>query len=226
MRSRSAEMSLKSFGRLMTHGQGKWFCPLSKLLSTGNNKLPRITAIFNMSSAHNCPSLKRGLCRAYAKDGRHVCYARKAETTMYAAVEPHRESQMKFWLSTTAEDFSWQFLLINALKEVPYTALRMNEAGDFHSQDCVDKAERIATILSGYGIKVYGYTARSDLDYSKVKHMIISGSGFQKKGIANVFMMVEDVEWNRPRGWGICNGNCRTCNRCQVRGNKTVVKRH
>ena len=38
--------------------------PLKKLLRSGNKKIPSSTAIFNMASAHNCPSKKLGLCKA------------------------------------------------------------------------------------------------------------------------------------------------------------------
>ena len=220
-----ANIPLKSFGKLMTVGKGKLFCPLANLLSTGNKKLPHTTAIFNMASAHNCPSLALGLCRAYSK-GKHVCYAKRSERGYFIHVKPRRNKQKDFWLNNTAINFAWQFLLINALKELPWTALRFNESGDFHTQECINKAEKIATILNRYGIKVYCYTARSDLDYSNIRHLIISGSGFQKVGITNIFRMVEDVKKECPKGWGICAGDCRICNRCQIRGYKTVVARH
>lgn len=226
MRSPSAEMTLKSFAKLMTAGQGKYFCKLSKLVSTGNTKLPKTTAIFNMASAHECPSHRLGLCRAYNKKGNHICYALKAETAMRPEVQPYRDRQMRFWLSCTAEEFAYQFLLINALKELPWDSLRFNESGDFHMQACVDKAERIATILKRCGIKTYCYTSRSDLDFSKVRNLIISGSGFEKEGITNVFKIVEDVKKDRPKGYGVCAMDCSKCNRCQIRGMKTVVPEH
>jgi len=226
MRSKCANMSLKSFAKILTAGKGKEFYPLGKLISSGNTKLPKTTGIFNMGSAHDCPSLRLGLCKAYNKEGKHVCYAMKSETTMRPCVEPYRNRQKKLWLSLTAEEFTAQFLVINALKEKPYDALRINEAGDFWSQKCVDKIERIATILKPYGVKVYGYTSRSDLNYSKLRNFILSGTDFQTEGVTNQFKMVEDVKINKPKGWGVCVGDCKVCNRCMVRGHKTVVLRH
>ena len=38
--------------------------PLRKLMKGGNKKLPKTTAIFNMSSATDCVSLKKNLCKA------------------------------------------------------------------------------------------------------------------------------------------------------------------
>jgi hypothetical protein len=225
MRSKSSDMPLKSFAKIFTYGLGKDFCPLSKLISTGNNKLPNTTVIFNFSSAHNCPSLKLGLCRAYDPNGKHICYARKSERGLYPAVEPRRNKQEEYWLGCTAEEFASQIILMNSLKELPWTHLRFSEAGDFHSQECVDKAEKIAMYLKRCGIITYGYTCRIDLDYSKVKHLIVSGTGFKTEGVSNIFTMVEDIK-DRSKGWGVCCGDCSVCNRCMVRGNQTVIKRH
>lgn len=229
VRKASASIPLKQFAKILTFGKGKHFCKLNGLIGTGNQKLPRTTAIFNMSSAHDCPSFKLGFCQAILKRGKkagkHVCYAKHSETSMRPFVQPYREAQGKYWMELTAEDFVWQFLLLNSIKEVPYTALRFNEAGDFHGQACLDKAEKIARMLDRFGVKTYCYTARRDLDFSKVRHLIVSGSGFQKEGIRNEFKMIEKGD-EKPKGYGECKGDCRVCNRCQVRGKKTVILRH
>jgi hypothetical protein len=226
MRSKSADMSLKSFAKIMGVGQGKRFCELSRLISSGNKKLPKTTAIFNMGPAHGCPSLRLGLCKAFTKDGRHVCYAMKAETPMYPDVLPRRVKQLKYWMKCSAEEFVWQFLFINALKERPWKSLRFNESGDFHSQECIVKANKIAMMLKRYGIRVYCYTHRSDLSYIDCKHLVVNGSNFKKKGVPNVFLMVEDVKKDRPKGYMVCGGDCRVCDRCSIRGSKIVIKRH
>jgi hypothetical protein len=63
--------------------------PLYWLLGDeGNRKIPKSTAIFNMSSALNCPSKKLGLCKAASQGAK--CYARKAEI-LYPQVLPYRE---------------------------------------------------------------------------------------------------------------------------------------
>ena len=197
--------------------------PLKNFLKSGNTKIPSSTAIFNMSSAHNCPSKRLGLCKA-AKAG-VKCYAIKSEVGCRPSVQPYRERQTKFWLSVSAEEFASQFLMINALKPIPFNALRMNEAGDFHSQECVNKAEKIARILKLYGIIAYCYTSRDDLDYTHVEALRISGSGFKKQGIVNVFQIIEKKE-DKPKGYGICPMNCRICNRCQKAGLRTAVLKH
>jgi len=217
---------LSSFAKIFTFGQGKKFCSLNSLIGQdGNLKLPRTTAIFNMGSAHSCPSFKLGFCQAITKKGKHVCYAKRSETSMRHFVQPYREAQGRYWKKVTAEEFASQFLLINSLKCNPFTALRFNEASDFHSQECLNKAEKIACLLDRFGIKTYCYSARKDLDFSQVRHLIVSGSGFQKNGITNIFKMIEDKK-DRPKGYQECRGDCRVCSRCRVRGKRTYILRH
>jgi hypothetical protein len=226
MRSKCSDMSLKSFAKLLTFGKGKDYFLLNKLIQSGNTKLPHTTAIFNMGPANGCPSFARGLCRAFSPDGKHICYAKKAETSRTPEVLPYRQKQARFWDKITAEEFASQFLAINSLRELPWNKLRLNESGDFYSQACVDKAEKIAMYLARGGVKVYCYTHRSDLDYSNTRHLIISGSNFQKEGISNCFMIVEDVKKDKPKGWSICPMDCKICDKCSTRGYKVVVKRH
>jgi hypothetical protein len=195
---------------------------LPHLRTVGNSKVPSSTAIFNMGSATHCPSKALGLCAA-ANCG-VKCYALKAEY-LYPAVLPFRERQEKYWLNVTAEEFALDFITYNMSKRKPHNALRLNESGDFHSQACVDKAERIATYLNMWGIVTYCYTSRSDLDYSSVKSLRISGSGFTKEGVSNIFQIV-DREEDRPKGYGLCIGDCSKCDRCLRSGMKTAIVKH
>jgi len=212
------------FIKLMVNGSGKNFSPLNALIQSGNSKVPRTTAIFNMGSATDCPSKTLGFCQAYAQNGTHVCYARKFENSYRPTVLPYRRKQEQYWKTTSAEQFVVDFLILNALKVSPFTALRLNEAGDFWDQACVDKAEHIARVLKKYGIRTYCYTSRQDLDFSKVHCLVISGSGFQKAGIRGVFKMVYSKK-DRPAGYGICPMDCKSCQRCLI-GRKTAVLKH
>jgi hypothetical protein len=201
---------------------------LDSLIQAGNIKIPKETAIFNMSSATDCASLRLGKCKAMVeKDGKMVtiCYALKSEKSYRPNVLPYRRRQEKFWRNTSAELFVIQFLIINARKKVKFDKIRLNEAGDFHEQSCVDKAEKIARILSKFGIKVYCYTSRDDLDYTKVKSLVINASGFQAPGLVNEFMMIEkNKPW--PKGYAKCPADCTICDRCSIRGKKTFVIEH
>lgn len=195
--------------------------PLYHLLGDeGNRKLPATTAIFNMASAKNCPSMKLGLCKATKQGAK--CYACKAED-LYPLVLPYRERQAKLWSGISAEEFASQFLMINAFKVRPFNALRFNESGDFHDQRCVDKAEKIARILKKHGIVTYCYTSRDDLSYAEVRDLVIHGSGFTKKGIKGIFKIIEKKE-DKVKGWGLCRMNCRVCTMCQKFSNVCIVK--
>lgn len=199
--------------------------PLGSLLNhEGNIKVPRDTAIFNFSSAHDCPSMKKGLCKAKAQGCK--CYALKAECGIYPFALPFRRRQEKYWKGISAEAFAAQFILVNALKQKPFTALRFSESGDFHTQNSVYKAERIAQILHRHGIRCYCYTSRSDLSFEKCRHLVVTGSNFLKKGISNRFRIVQDVRKERQRGESVCKMNCRICKLCQMRNMKIVVKNH
>lgn len=197
--------------------------PLRNLLGGGNTKLPTSTAIFNITSAHDCPSMKLGICKAAAQGAK--CYALKAEYSYHPTVLPYRRRQAKLWNSLSATEFVKQFLVINSQKPVSFKALRLNESGDFRNQEDIVKAEEIARLLNLQGIKTYCYSSRSDLDFSKCKNLIVSGSGFAKKGINNIFKIVKDIK-EKPKGWAVCRGSCVSCKLCQVRGSKVVVLKH
>ena len=220
-------------GMELVYAFGKMFdikeVPLAALIQAGNIKIPKETAIFNMSSATDCASLALGLCKACVwseelQKLKTVCYALKAEREYRPAVLPYRRRQEKFWKDVTAESFAMQFLIINSRKGVKFDKIRLNEAGDFHTQECVDKAEAIARGLKKFGIRVYCYTARRDLDFSKVRNLVISGSNFAKDGVRGMFKMVHSIK-DKPKGYGICKGDCRVCQKCLI-GRKTVILRH
>lgn len=191
----------------------------------GNIKIPKTTAIFNMSSATDCPSRKLGLCKAVDKNGKSFCYAIKSERANRPLVLPYRRKQEKYWKSVSAEEFAVEFLILSSMKRNPFTAIRFNESGDFHNQSCVNKAEKIARILKPYGIICYCYTSRNDLDYRKVKALRISGSNFKKPGIVNIFKIIKKKE-DKPKGYAMCPMDCHSCNRCMRAGLKTAIIKH
>lgn len=218
------DLSLRSFGKLFTWGRGNNnSCELAPLLSAGNIKIPSTTAIFNMSPAHTCPSKKLGLCSAKKQGVK--CYAIKAEYSYHPDVLPYRQKQEAFWHKTDAKTFVSQFLLLNALKKRQFQNIRFNESGDFHTQDCVNKAEEIAMHLRRFGIRCYCYTSRSDLNFSKCRHLIVSGSNFTKRGISNSVRIVGNFK-ERRKGESVCKASCKICRYCLMRNMKIIIKRH
>lgn len=187
----------------------------------GNMKIPKSTAIFNMASATECPSRLKGICSAVLQGAK--CYALKSELPYRPDVLPYRTSQMKYWLRTDADTFIAEFIAINARKRNKFTALRLNESGDFHSQACVDKAEKIATALKANGVTTYVYTSRKDLDFSDIKTLIVNGSNFQKKGVVNI---VSIFKGEVPKGYIVCPGSCKSCSLCQKKGVKIAIEKH
>lgn len=158
-----------------------------------------------MGSAHECPSLKLGLCQL--KNPGKECYAMKSER-QYPSVKPYRQAQKVIWQGSTAEDIAAQLFSIVARRKKPLKYLRLNESGDFWGQPCVDKASKLAQLIEPLGIKVYCYTARKDLKYKQVhKNLTINGSNFK---VHNNFRAVD-----RFTSRIVCGGNCRTCNICK-----------
>jgi hypothetical protein len=220
--------------------------PLKALVRAGNLKIPKTTAIFNMSSATECPSLKLGLCKAIVLkkklmelgrlEEKNVCYAVKSERDYRPAVKPYRDRQETFWKEISAEAFVIQFVIINASKRKKFDMIRLNEAGDFHTQACLDKAEKIAKLLSKFDVTVYCYTSRDDLDYTKRKYLRVNRSlnTLQEyepvEGLANEFLMIpkEDGKDHKkwPKGYAKCPADCRVCDRCSIEGKKTFIIQH
>jgi hypothetical protein len=144
----------------------------------------------------------------------------KAER-QYPAVGPYREDQTKIWDSMTAVQIALDLvdMLTRTKPAGSIKYLRFSEAGDFRSQDDVDKMSKIANMLDMYGVRVYGYTARLDLDYSKVhENMIVNGSGFM---VHNKFTATKGP---RSSVLGlVCPGDCRDCHMCKSH-NKLDIK--
>ena len=201
-----------------------------KLLSRGNRKLPRTTAILNLTSATDCPSRKLGLCkvadeackRRASGEAAHDCYALKSEVA-YPAVLPYRRRQDALTREATAGELAAAVLSLASGSRYPVNYLRVSEAGDFRSQDDVDKMERTAILLKRHGIGTYCYTARADLDYSSCEALTVNGSGFRPNGGGgNMFAAVAEPT---ATAGPICCGDCTTCHICAKRHGRTVQVR-
>ena len=184
-------------------------------VSRGNHKLGKDTLILNITSAAACPSRALGMCKIATK-----CYAVKAER-QYPAVRPYREDQTRIWDSMTPVQLAMDLvdMLTRARPAGSIKYLRFSEAGDFRDQVDVDKMSKVAHMLAMYGVRVYGYTARSDLDYTKVhENMVVNGSGFM---VHNSFTATKGPA---VAAMGlVCPGDCRECHMCKSR-NQLAIK--
>lgn len=172
----------------------------------GNSKLPASTIIFNMGSSKNCPSRKLGLCKVA-----HLCYARKPEK-LYPACLPYREQQSQYWADTDIKKIKKDFShIIDHTKKKP-TVFRYNESGDFYSQLCIEKLSQLAEyLLKEHNIITYGYSARSDLDFTNASFFCKgSDNDAGNHGKTIVIKTVTDC----PVNFEVCPGDCNTCSLC------------
>lgn len=196
----------------------------SGMFSFGNSKLPYTTAVFNMTSATDCPSRQRGLCQItkFSNGKKHKCYAMTTERMFPKTALVWKRKQSAYWNKVSALQFVQDLLKAGANKNM--NALRLNESGDFKCQADVKKADEIAGLLKLFGINTYCYTARQDLNYAGLRHLIVNGSGFHALGVSGVFMAIRKTDI-KPDGYGVCCGDCTVCYRC-IDGKNTVVILH
>lgn len=182
------------------------------MLKFGNHKLGDDTAIFNMGTATDCPSRKRGLCEVSNQGIK--CYALKAEQQYPKTVPAARERQKEYWQTHSASEITTDFLrkIVRRRKETLY--LRFNESGDFESQSDVTKLSLVADgLLSAEGIRTYGYTARRDLDFSGAK-FLVKGSGHDVGNNGKTIVIgPKDIV---PAGFLECPGGKKGCSRCNL----------
>ena len=127
------------------------------LISVGNRKLSKETAIFNLTSATNCPMKDRCTFGINKK-----CYALKAER-MYPACLPYRERQAEFWLNNNLEKKIEYFQ--NFFKHHPSLKyLRVNESGDMTTvADLIQLDELAKALKVSHNIEAYTYTNNIEL---------------------------------------------------------------
>lgn len=186
--------------------------------SKGNLKIGKDTVIINITSATHCISKALGLCHI----PRNKCYALRAEVFRPSCLE-YRERQARIWNKTSAEKIAKAVLIhVHHAEKNKVHYLRFSEAGDFKNQKDVTKMSKIADLLEPEHVIVYGYTARSDLDFTKIsRNMIVNGSGFM---LHNNFKAVASLKNINGK---ICPGNCRICNMCKEKKYRTIyIKYH
>jgi hypothetical protein len=191
-------------------------------LKRGNLKIGKDTIIFNMGSATECPSKKKGKCKLGNK-----CYALKDEMS-YPDCKPYRDRQKSYWLNSGIGQIITDFHYRISRMRIKPKYFRFNEAGDFWSQDCVDKLNKISSfLLSVFGIKTYGFSVRDDLDFSKVSFSV-KGSGHDKgnngKTIVKDKRQIKDNQYvQNNEVFELCPMDCRTCSMCKDFNNLNVV---
>ena len=184
------------------------------LVQFGNKKLPTSCAILNMTPAgiDYCPSAKLGLCQHI-----DICYAMKAQRSFPKAL-PYRLRQEEWWSQTKVNEIITTLL---QWKRRTTTTFRFSEAGDFEAQWSVDKMTQVCQTLTEVGLNCYGYTARSDLNFTELKkYAAVNGQEFM---VSNKIIVGEPPKEAKY----ICCGNCRKCEYCKQGNGKTIyIRRH
>jgi len=180
-------------------------------LKWGNLKLGDDTGIINMGPAVSCPSLRRGLCHTVNKGIR--CYARKPEIQYKDHVLNYRKEQQAYWTLNSGEKIYLDIKDKINRRRKKTKWLRFNESGDFFTQEDVTKLSMIAQKLKNDKVYVYGYTARSDLDFSNV-HFLVKGSDNDAGNNGRTVVIQKDEAL--PKGYIECPGDCSVCNLCKI----------
>ncbi len=171
------------------------------LLTYGNLKLPKTTAIFNITAAKDCPA--KQFC-PHVKD----CYALKSEIRYPNTLRYHRK-QTEYFDLLSARQLAKSFLLDMRDKKHFVDKFRFSESGDFRNQSDVDKMTEIAKIISDTGRHVYGYSCRPDLNLEELKKVAtVNGNHF---AASNTVRIVSQFSNN---GEIQCKANCRLCDAC------------
>ena len=97
--------------------RGKYFTSkryprFNTVFKEGNRKIGFDTLIFNLCSAHDCPSRKLGLCQLPDENS---CYAYRDERR-YPDTLAYRRRQECYWNTVTAEEFVGDVLAITNRK--------------------------------------------------------------------------------------------------------------
>lgn len=195
----------------------KWNLGNMQVFSYGNSKLPAETLIINLTSAQNCPSEKLGFCKCV-----NVCYAKKCERIYKAYLNKNLtlEKLVKSWSINNWKDIL-KVYIENSPKTIKY--IRLNEAGDFPSQEVVNMFNELSKWLYGtFNIKTYCYTAREDLDFSNVC-FAVNASNKNIKASRYFLCTDKQVFDNLPHNTVKCKGDCKKCRICYDSNYKGII---
>ena len=154
----------------------QWSFILKDYIASGNAKISKTTAIFNMGSAHDCPNYgtresgesETGYCQVPRDD----CYAAVTEN-IYGQSLAYRRRQEFLWDHMSPELWAAAFEELNSRKRKPYDSIRFSEAGDFRSNTDIVKVNRIAELVD---VPVYTYSASHKLNWDLAEHFTVNAS--------------------------------------------------
>lgn len=121
------------------------------------------------------------------------------------------EKLMSIWSETELYNLLCSYIDASS---TPIKYLRLNEAGDFRSQDDITMWNNISKLLHNkYNIKTYCYTCHNDLDFSQASFSV-NGSRSDINCTRHFICVDNQTFLSLPKGAVTCEGNCRICKLC------------
>lgn len=175
----------------------------------GNFKLGLDTLIYSLSSARNCISKHKGLCKVP-----NACYALDSEI-QYPNALPYRVRQNIYFSNNSAEQFisdiKAMFKRYHSLqKQIEY--LRWNESGDIRSFHLPKMIKISKFLYDHFNIVSYTYTCRSDLNIPDLNYFLVKGSACDMPNGKSIVIGHKDT---LPKNYVVCPTTCRTCVICK-----------
>ena len=189
---------------------------LGNIYKVGNKRLGDDTIIFNIQPASMCISKRLNLCQLKNPNS---CYAWMDEKR-YKNVKEYRLRQRTAWNKFNTDIILNDFIHIKQVRpKIKY--IRFNESGDIRNLSDIRRLNYIANKLKPYGVLVYTYTARRDINFNHITlsdNLVINGSGFM---VHNNFKVIDGAYGASTPGL-LCCGKCIECVYCKIRLNKTI----
>ena len=178
-------------------------------ITFGNKKLPKTTAIYNISCWFLCPGRLQGYCELSK-----VCYAKCRE--VMGSVNSSRLNNYLFWKTNDAEtiaEFIIYSIKIEQLKDNQANLLRFNEVGEIEDQQELEKMVKISNIVyMKTGVKSYTYTHNRNLNFNIDRpNLTICGSGFMVDNCFTVVKPEDYQEYVDTHNTIECPQNCEYC---------------
>lgn len=199
------------------------------VITYGNAKLPKTTAIINLGSWFNCPGRKDGFCELCK-----VCYDKYPEVMYKERIRSRIENEI-YWRGLTAEELakeiSEELIEHNKhTKKYKVNLIRFGEVGDLRDQKDLEKLIKLSDLIYNHtGIKSYVYTHNNKLNFNQErKHLTINGSGFMvdneykvllKSKIKEEFKNLFDLNNKRE-----CICDCNNCSYCSENSGYVIIE--
>lgn len=196
-------------------------------IAFGNKKIPKSTAITNMTSWFNCPGRTKEFCNIC-----EICYDKFREVMNKNVCKSRLNHEI--WFRTT-KDIDIAFAICGKIikedrkkNNNKIKLHRWNEVGELRNQKDLEKVNNISNYINEIvGIKSYIYTHNKNLDFDIDRpNLTINGSNFM---VDNEFKCIEKElyeEYVETHECYECLGDCEKCDTiCSKKLNIVIVEK-